>query len=52
MSGMAEHFDETDVFEKFANFYLQGWLFDNEKLINKVRDLKEKCFTQDEISNF
>lgn len=50
--GTVAHFDETDVFEQFTNFYLQGWLFDNEQIINRVRQLKDRKFTQDEISNF
>lgn len=52
LSGIATCFDDTAIFEQFADFYLQGWLFDNEELINRVRQLKDKNFTQDEIRNF
>lgn len=52
VSEIATCFDGIDIFEQFADFYLQGWLFDKEELINRVRQLKDRNFTQDEIRNF
>ena len=47
--GFSTHFEGTNVYEEFADFYMQGWISANQKLINEVIEKRNKVFSQDEI---
>ncbi len=50
--GLTTHFEGTNVYEQFADFYIQGWLYSNQRAVDKICELKNKNFSQEEIKEY
>ena len=52
-NGLTQHFDErTNVYEEFAEMYLQGWMHSKKELIDELNELKNKVFSEEEIREY
>lgn len=50
--GHTKNFEETNVYEQFAELYLQGWMYSNQRFIDKVHELQNKVFSEEEIRKY
>ena len=49
---LVTHFEGTNVYEQFADFYMQGWISTNQRWVDEVNIIRNKVFSQEEIDNY
>ena len=42
--GYTKNFEETNVYEQFAELYLQSWMYSNQRFIDEVHELQNKIW--------
>lgn len=50
--GYTKNFEETNVYEQFAELYLQSWMYSNQRFIDEVHELQNKVFSEEEIREY
>ncbi len=52
LKGLTTHFEGTNVYEQFADFYIQGWIKGNQRLVDEINEKKNTDFSEEEISQY
>lgn len=52
LRGLTTHFEGTNVYDQFADFYIQGWINDNQRWLDEIDEKKNTDFSKEEIGQY
>lgn len=50
--GLTTHFEGTNVYDQFADFYIQGWIHNNQRFVDEINKIRSTVFSQEKIQEY